>query len=168
MTEHWCSVKYVNILNGIVLIAAPLLQFFSLLFWVCIRLPSGLPWRPGQHGDANLLVSWHRTSPARREIHALTPACQEIIEPCSVPDCMLSWCSPNLVHSLIRGFECRKGTDWAVPGGMTSMFLLSCWCHMQFKWSDLSVPLSVERHSYSKASQGFVLRSNNFEVLHLT
>lgn len=122
---------------------APLLQFFPLCFWAGIRLPSGLPWRPGRQVDANLLVSWHRTAPAWREIHPLTPACQEIIEPCSVPDCMLSWCSPNLFHSLIRGFERRKGNDWAVPGGMTSMFLLSCWCHKEFEWSDFSVSLSV-------------------------
>lgn len=114
----------------------PLLQFFSHCSWVCIRLPSRLPWRPGQHVVANLLVSWHRTTPAWRGTHPLTPACHEIIEPCSVPDCMLSWCSPNLFHSLIRGFVCRKGTDWAVPGGMTSACLLSCWCHVGFEWSD--------------------------------
>lgn len=113
----------------------------SMPFWVCIRLPSGLPWRPRRHVDANLLISWHRTAPAWREIHPLTPACHEIIEPCSVPDCMLSWSSPNLFHSLIRGFVCRKGTDWAVPGGMTSMSLLSCWCHMEFERSDFSVSL---------------------------
>lgn len=140
-TECLCSVKYVNILNGVVMFVARLPQLFSPSFWFCIKLPSGLLWRPGRHVDANLLVSWHRMAPAWREIHPLTPACHEIIEPCTVPDCMLSWCSPNLFHSLIRGFVCRKGTDWAVPGGMTSTFLLSCWCHKEFGWSDFAVSL---------------------------
>lgn len=142
------------------MLVAPLLQFFSPCFWVSIRLLSGPPWRPGQHVDAILLVSWHRVAPAWREIHLLTPACHEIIEPCSVPDCMLSWCSPNLFHSLIRGFVCRKGTGWAVPGGMTSTFLLSGWCHMEFEWSHFSISLSVGQHSDSKACQDFVLLLN--------
>lgn len=67
-------------------------------------------WRCGRHVDANLLVfSWHRMTPAWRDIRPLTLPCHEIIEPRSVPDCMLSSCSPDLFHSLIRGFECRKG-----------------------------------------------------------
>lgn len=144
----------------VVMFVAPLLQLLPPCFRACVRLPSGLPWRPGWHVDANLLVSWHRTAPAWKEIDPLTPACHEIIELCSVPDCMLSWCSPNLFHSLIRGFEHRKGTDWAVPGGMTSMFLLSCWCHMEFEWSDFSISLcQLENTANSKTSQGFVLQS---------
>lgn len=143
---------------------APLLQFFSPC--VHIRLPCGLPWRPGRHVDADLLVSWHRTAPAWREIHPLTPACHEIIELCSVPDCMLSWCSPNLFHSLIKGFECRKGTDWAVPGGMTSMFLLSCWCHMECEWSDFSVSLSQLEDKATALHCGQIL-TNNSELLDL-
>lgn len=115
------------------------LQSVSPCSWIWIRLPPGLPWRRRPHSGANLLVSWHRMAPAWREIHPLTPACHEIIEPCSVPDCMLSWCSPNLFHSLIRGFDCRKGTEWAVTGGMTSVLLLSWLCHMEFEWSDFSV-----------------------------
>lgn len=85
------------------------------------------------------LSPWRRTAPARRETHPLTPARHEIIEPCSVPDCMLSWRSPNLFHSLRRGFVCRKRTDWAVPGGMTSMLLLLCWCHREL-WMVRSFP----------------------------
>lgn len=30
-----------------------------------------------------------RIAPKQREMHPLTPACHEIIGPCSVPDCML-------------------------------------------------------------------------------
>lgn len=115
--------------------------------------------------DANLLVFWHRTAPAWREILPLTPVCQEIIEPCSVPDCMLSWCRPNLFHSLIRGFVCRKGTEW-VPGGMTSTST-SC-CHADVTWNlngQIFLSPSVGRCSYNKAWQGFGLLSNFDELL---
>lgn len=92
-------------------------------------------------------------APAWWGIDPLTPACPEIIEPYSVPDCMLSWCGPNLFHSLIRRFVCRKGTGWAVPGGMTSTVLLLCWCHMEF----VSFRRKIQP---TKAWQGFGLLSD--------
>ena len=128
----------------------------SSCFRVCIRLLSGRPWRPGRHVDANLLFSWHRKVPAWGEMHPPTPACLEIIEPRSVPDCMLSWCCPNLFHSLMRGIWVQEG-DWLSSP----------------RWDDVRVPavismshgdwmvrvicllLSIERHSYGKALRGF-------------
>lgn len=133
--------------------ATPLLQGFILCVWMWIRLPSGLPWRAGPHIDAEHLLFWLRTAPAWKEIYPLTPACHEIIEPCSVPDCTLTWCNLNLFHSLIRRFECRKGTNWAVTGGMTSMLLLSCLCHWDFEWSDFSADHCQVKLQWSKSSK---------------
>lgn len=64
--------------------------------------------------DANLLVCWHRAAPAWREIHPLTPARQEIMEPSLAADCTLSSCAPNLFHSLIRGF-CAQEAERVNP-----------------------------------------------------
>lgn len=42
------------------------LWYFPVPLGVCVRLPSGPPWRPEWHADANLLVFWRRAAAARR------------------------------------------------------------------------------------------------------
>lgn len=83
--------------------------------------------------------------------------CGEIIEACWVPDGMLTWCCTNQFHSLIKGFVCSKGTDCALPGGMMSSFVLPCWCHMEFEWSDFSVYISRWMQLRQSVLQGFGL-----------
>lgn len=114
--------------------------------------------------SATRLFFWHRMAPAWWGIDPLTPACPEIIEPYSVPDCMLSWCGPNLFHSLIRRFVCRKGTGWAVPGGMTSTVLLLCWCHMGFVPIRWKIQLQQKLDRILDCCQ---ILTNNSELLNL-
>lgn len=164
-------------------------QICQYLKWscdVCRSLASVLPsvasepvsgYLLGTHGGLDdMLMQISLSLGTGRLLHGgkyilLTPACHEIIEPYSVPDCMLSWCSPNLFHSLIRGFERRKGTDWVVPGGMTSVSLLSGWCHMEFEWSDFSVSLcqledkATAKHHVALSAPGF--GSNTGFVFHV-